>query len=87
MSGSISKNQTWRKSIGVRENWAEVHVGEFVFRTRYGTDFASVEKGQWVIFPNADGYFWLSRNWGNAAETADLHLGSEVEIRRIASSE
>ena len=63
--------------------WAQLIVNDQTYRVRYGKDFSSVERGQWVIFPNADGFFWLSRNWGNAAETADLELGDSVRLRRF----
>lgn len=66
--------------------WAQLHVGEQSYRVRYGKDFSSVDRGQWVIFPNADGFFWLSRNWGNAAESAKLELGDEVHLRRFDPS-
>lgn len=66
--------------------WAQIRIDEKSYRVRYGQDFSSVERGQWVIFPNADGFFWLSRNWGNAAETADLELGDEVYLRRLNPS-
>ncbi|MDB4384955.1 SAM-dependent chlorinase/fluorinase [Opitutaceae bacterium] len=72
------------KQIGFSPGlWAQLKVGDQTYRVRYGKDFSSVERGQWVIFPNADGFFWLSRNWGNAAETADLEIGSEVRLRRF----
>ena len=66
--------------------WAEIRIDGKSYRFRYGQDFSSVERGEWVIFPNADGFFWLSRNWGNAAETADLAMGDEVHLRRLDSS-
>jgi len=56
--------------------------GERTFRVRYGRDFSSVDRGQWVVFPNADGFFWLARNSGNAAESAGLAIGSAVRILR-----
>ena len=65
--------------------WFQLMIGDQQYRVRYGKGFDSVERGQWVIFPNADGFFWLSRNWGNAAETAELVLGSEVHLRRFDS--
>lgn len=63
--------------------WAQLKIDDQNYRVRYGKDFSSVERGQWVMFPNADGFFWLSRNWGNAAETADLEMGDEVRLRRF----
>jgi pimeloyl-ACP methyl ester carboxylesterase len=72
------------KKIGLTPGlWAQLKVRDQTYRVRYGKDFSSVERGQWVIFPNADGFFWLSRNWGNAAETADLQMGDEVRLRRF----
>jgi len=60
-------------------------VGEQVFRVRYGRDFDSVERGQWVMFPNAEGFFWLARNLENAARTAGLSVGGGVVIERYPS--
>jgi hypothetical protein len=53
------------------------------FRVRYGSDFSDVPRGNWVAFPNADGFFWLSRNWENAAASAQLKLGDTVAIRQF----
>ena len=76
------------ETIGLkRGTWFQLHVGDSVFRTRYGSDFSSVERGQWVMFPNADGFVWLSRNWANAAETADLNVGDEIQIRRYSPTD
>jgi pimeloyl-ACP methyl ester carboxylesterase len=55
------------------------------YRVFYGGDFNDVPRGDWVTFPNADGFFWLSRNWANAAATANLSLGDTVSIRRLDS--
>lgn len=75
-------------SIGLSSGlWFQIKVGDQTYRVRSGKDFSSVEKGQWVIFPNADGFYWLSRNWANAAETADLIVGDKVHIRRYDSTE
>ncbi len=53
------------------------------YRVFYGGDFNDVPRGDWVAFPNADGFFWLSRNWANAAATAGLKLDDPVTIRRL----
>ena len=66
--------------------WFQLSINDKTFRVFYGKDFSSVEKGQWVIFPNADGYFWLSRNWANAAETGNLSVGDSVHLRRYGSA-
>jgi hypothetical protein len=63
--------------------WFELSVGEQKFRTRYGGDFSSVKRGEWVVFPNADGYLWLARNYGDAAASAGLKLGDRVTLRRF----
>ncbi|HEY0967515.1 MAG TPA: SAM hydroxide adenosyltransferase [Opitutaceae bacterium] len=70
-------------AAGIRPGaWFQVTAGDRTFRVHYGRDFGSVERGQWVVFPNADGFFWLARNYGNAAETAGLKVGDAVAIRR-----
>jgi len=66
--------------------WFQMIVGGETYRVRSGKDFNSVEKGQWVIFPNADGFYWLSRNWANAAATSGLKVGDKIRIRRDDSA-
>lgn len=66
--------------------WFQLIVGERSFRTLHGRDFASVKRGEWVAFGNADGFYWLARNYGDAAATADLQVGSVVSIRRYPTS-
>ncbi|HRE84255.1 MAG TPA: hypothetical protein PLN52_24640, partial [Opitutaceae bacterium] len=61
-------------------------VGDARYRVRYGRDFSSVERGQWVLFPNADGFFWLARNYANAATTARLAVGTSVRLVRYPST-
>ena len=51
-------------------------------RVLYGRDFNDVKRGEWVAFPNADGYVWLSRNYENAATSARLQLGDTLILRR-----
>lgn len=51
-------------------------------RIRYGTEFSSVKRGEWVVFPNADGFVWLARNQADAAATARLTVGDTVTFRR-----
>lgn len=75
------------KRIGlVPGAYFQLQAGERTFRVRYGRDFNSVERGHWVLFPNADGYVWLARNQANAAEAAGLKAGDPVEIRRFAAT-
>ena len=52
------------------------------FRVLHGRDFNSVKRTEWVAFPNADGFFWLARNFADAAATAKLKVGDVVTIRR-----
>lgn len=53
------------------------------FRVLYGRDFNSVKRTEWVAFPNADGFFWLARNFADAAAAAQLQVGDIVTIRRF----
>ena len=62
--------------------WFQLIARGQTFRVRYGKDFSSVKRGEWVAFPNADGYFWLARNYGDAAATAKIAVGDTVTIRR-----
>lgn len=74
------------ESIGLNPGlWFQLTINDKSFRVFYGKDFSSVERGQWVIFPNADGYFWLSRNWANAAQTGNFSVGDTVHLRRYDS--
>jgi S-adenosylmethionine hydrolase len=50
----------------------------------YGRDFTGVKRGQWVAFPNADGFFDLGRNHENAAATAGLSAGDVVVVHRLS---
>ena len=67
--------------------WFQLIVGERSFRTLHGRDFASVKRGEWVAFGNADGFYWLARNYADAAATAGFKVGDVVSIRRYPSSE
>jgi pimeloyl-ACP methyl ester carboxylesterase len=53
------------------------------FRVKYGSDFSSVPRGEWVLFPNADGFAWLARNYADAAATAQIQVGDSVTILRL----
>jgi pimeloyl-ACP methyl ester carboxylesterase len=52
------------------------------YRLRFARDFADVPRGDWVVFPNADGFCWLARNRADAAATAGLSVGDTVTLRR-----
>ena len=70
-------------AIGLgKMQWFELTAHGEKFRVRFGNDFSSVKRGEWVIFPNADGFTWLARNFGDAAATARLAVGDEVTLRR-----
>ena len=62
--------------------WFQLLIHDQTLRTRYGRDFSSVKRGEWVVFPNADGYFWLARNFGDAAAAAKIAVGDTITIRR-----
>jgi pimeloyl-ACP methyl ester carboxylesterase len=63
-------------------HYLQLIAGGETFRVRYGTDFNSVKRGEWVIFPNADGFVWLARNYADAAATAKLTTGATITLRR-----
>jgi pimeloyl-ACP methyl ester carboxylesterase len=66
--------------------WFELIARGQSYRVFYGRDFASVKRGLWVAFPNADGFFYLARNNADAAATAGLGAGAPVIIHRLISS-
>ncbi len=68
-----------------RMTWFELSAGDRTFRAMHGRDFGSVKRGEWVVFPNADGFYWLSRNFADAAATGLLKVGDEVRIRRFSA--
>lgn len=63
-------------------HYLQLMVRGETYRVRYGTDFNSVKRGEWVIFPNADGFVWLARNNADAAATAKLTTGDTITLRR-----
>lgn len=69
-----------------RMTWFQVAVHDRNFRVLHGRDFASVKRGEWVAFPNADGFFWLARNFADAGATAKLAAGDIVTVRRFAEA-
>lgn len=70
-------------AVGIdRMAWFQLIVGDRTFRTLHGRDFGSVKRGEWVTFGNADGFYWLARNYADAAATAGLQVGDVVSIRR-----
>jgi hypothetical protein len=73
-------------TIGISRNaFVRVTVREKNYRALFGKDFTSVKRGDWVIFLNADGFFWLARNGVNAVKTLDVQAGDIVQIRRYDS--
>ena len=62
--------------------WFELIARGQSYRVFYGRDFSSVPRGQWVAFPNADGFVLLGRNLDNAATTAGLNAGDVVVVHR-----
>lgn len=69
-----------------RMTWCQLAVGDTKFRVLHGRDFASVKRGEWVTFANADGFYWLARNFADAAATAQLKVGDTVTLRRFPSA-
>lgn len=62
--------------------YLQLRAGDRTFRVRHARDFGDVPRGDWVVFPNADGYCWLARNREDAAATAGLAVGATVTLRR-----
>lgn len=62
--------------------WFQVRAHDQTFRVLHGRDFSSVKRTEWVAFPNADGFFWLARNYADAAGAAKLAVGDVVTLRR-----
>jgi pimeloyl-ACP methyl ester carboxylesterase len=70
-------------AAGIRPmTWFQLTAGDKTYRVRYGHDFGSVKHGEWVAFPDADGFTLLARNLGDAAATAGLAAGASVGLRR-----
>jgi len=72
-------------SVGIARNqWFQLTAHDTARRVMFGRDFSGVKRGDWVAFPNADGFFWLARNLENAATTANLKVGDEVHVQSYA---
>jgi pimeloyl-ACP methyl ester carboxylesterase len=52
------------------------------FRVLLGRDFTGVKRGEWVVFPDAEGFVLLSRSFADAAAAAKLEVGDVIRIRR-----
>ena len=65
--------------------WFELIAKGRPRRVFYGRDFSSVPRGQWVVFPDADGFLLLARNRGNAAATTGLQAGDAVLVHRLSA--
>lgn len=57
------------------------------FRVLLGRDFTNVKRGQWVAFPDAEGFVLVARSYADAAVAAQLAVGDTVTIRRYGSAE
>lgn len=69
--------------IGLKTNaYFEVTLRDHSYRVLFGKEFGSARHGEWVAFPNADGFYWLGRNKANAAATTQCELGDLVHVRR-----
>lgn len=68
-----------------RMAWFQLIIGDLKFRARHGRDFNSVKRSEWVAFANADGFYWLARNFGDAAAAAKIQVGDIVTVRRFST--
>ncbi len=75
-------------ALGILQfHYFALRVGDKTYRVRYARDFSEVKRGEWVAFPDADGFTWLSRNFENAAATAGLAIGSKLSVQRYENPE
>ncbi len=65
--------------------WFGLVVGERLIRVFNGASFGSVKRGEWVAFPDAEGWLTVAVNRGNAAAEAKLAAGDAVTVRRLRS--
>lgn len=66
-----------------RMTWVQLAANDLKFRVLHGRDFGSVKRTEWVTFANADGFYWLARNFADAAAAAKLKVGDTVTLRRF----
>jgi pimeloyl-ACP methyl ester carboxylesterase len=71
-----------RLGIKPRTRFALV-IGSRVIRVFYATTPAPVKRDEWFGFPEADGWFTLAVNRGNAAAVSGLQVGDAITLRRL----
>jgi pimeloyl-ACP methyl ester carboxylesterase len=64
--------------------WFELIARGQSFRVLHGRNLASVKRGQWVAFPDADGFLLLGRNGASAASTSGIETGDSVVVHRLS---
>jgi len=47
----------------------------------YGESYGDVEEGRWIAFPHANDHILVARNYGHAANTANVNIGDEVKVQ------
>ena len=63
--------------------WFELIARGRSSRVLYGRDFTSVKRGQWVAFPNADGFFDLGATARTPPPPPGSRSGGSVVVHRI----
>lgn len=58
-------------------------AGDRLIRVFYGRGFNSVERGDWVAYPDSEGWLAVAINYGNAAANSGLKAGDTVTLRRL----
>ena len=48
----------------------------------WGADFDDVPRGEWVAFLDAEGWLFVSRNWADAAKSAQVKMGDRAILSR-----
>ncbi len=59
----------------------EFVAGNKTFRVLYGSNFGDVPVGDWVAFPDAEGFTLFSKNFNNGAAAAHVKEGDLIAIR------
>jgi S-adenosylmethionine hydrolase len=70
---------------------ADIELGDFIeieikgqfYRCLVGTSYGDVPRREWVLFRLADGYYLLSRNFGDAAGTTGITEGETLIMRKM----
>ena len=70
-------------AAGIRPlTWFQLAAAGRTWRVRYGNGYQRAGRGEWIAFPDADGFTRLVRALGDAAAASELRQGDAVTVRR-----